>query len=97
LRERGIPVMAYSPLGQGSLLSNRKLRMLAAEMDTTPAALAIAWLLRQGDMIVIPQSSDPAHLQANRAAVGLELDKVTLTRLEAIFPPPDAPTPLAMI
>lgn len=97
LREQGIPTMAYSPLGQGALARNRKLRSLAHDVDTTPSALALAWLIRQGDMIVIPKASDVAHVHANRAAVDLELDNVTLARLDEIFPPPVGPTRLAMI
>lgn len=97
LRTRGIPVMAYSPLGEGALLRNRKLATLAHELGTTAATIALAWLIRQGDIIAIPQSSDDAHLRANHAAIDVELDNATLTALDAIFPPPQAPTPLAMI
>lgn len=96
LRAHGIPVMAYSPLGQGALLNNRRLHALAREQATTPAALALAWLVRQRDMIVIPQSSDSAHLHANRAGADLELNNATVTALNAVFPPPDGPTSLAM-
>lgn len=97
LRARGIPVMAYSPLGQGSLLRHRKLRAIAKGLGVTPATLALAWLVRQGDMIAIPQSTDDTHLEANRAAANLELNKVTLAALDAAFPPPHKPTSLAMI
>ena len=97
LRARGIPVMAYSPLGEGALLRNHKLGMLARELGTTSATVALAWLIRQGNIMAIPQSSDDAHLHANRAAVDIELNNATLTALDSIFPPPRAPTPLAMI
>lgn len=97
LRARGIPMMAYSPLGAGALLRNHKLALLARELGTTSAAVALAWLIRQGDIMAIPQSSDAAHLRANRAASDVALDNATLTALDSIFPPPRAPTPLAMI
>lgn len=96
LRERRIPVMAYSPLGQGELLGDRKLRAIARELNVTPSALALAWLVQQRDMIVIPKASDRAHVAANRAALDVELNKVTLAALDAAFPPPTRSTPLAI-
>ncbi|HZQ62767.1 MAG TPA: aldo/keto reductase [Casimicrobiaceae bacterium] len=97
LRARGIPVMAYSPLGQGDLVTNRKLKKIAADLGVAPATLLLAWLVRQGDIIAIPQSSDPAHIRINRAAAALELNKMTLAAIDAAFPPPSRSTPLAMI
>ena len=96
LRARRIPVMAYSPLGQGELLGNRKLRAIAADLNVTPSALALAWLVQQRDTIVIPKASDRAHVAANRAALDVELNKVTLAALDAAFPPPARSTPLAI-
>ena len=97
LRARGVPVMAYSPLGQGELLGNRQLAKIAKSVAASPAQVALAWLLRQGDMIVIPQSSNATHVRANRAATDVELDNMTLAALDAAFPPPTGATPLAMI
>src|SRR4029079_1260046 len=46
LSEKRIPLMAYSPLGQGTLLRSRKLAALARELGTTPAHVALRWVLR---------------------------------------------------
>jgi aryl-alcohol dehydrogenase-like predicted oxidoreductase len=63
------------------------LRALADELGITPAQLALAWLLHQGDDIVpIPGTRDPAHLEANVAAADIELDAETLARIEATAP-----------
>jgi diketogulonate reductase-like aldo/keto reductase len=97
MRAQGMPLMAYSPLGQGALLSNHKLAALAARRGVSPAQLALAWLLRRPDTIVIVQSSDPAHMQANHAAIDIELDDALLSAIDAAFPPPTGPTPLAML
>ncbi len=97
LRRHSIPVMAYSPLGQRALLSSRQLVEIANRLAVAPATLALAWLIRQKDVIAIPQSTDPEHIQQNLAAATLELDKVTLAALDAAFPPPARSTPLAMI
>ena len=97
MRAHRMPVMAYSPFGQGGLLRNRGLAAIAARLGATPAQVALAWLLRQPDVLVIPKASDEAHVRANRAAVDLALDATTLAALDAAFPPPDAPSPLAML
>ena len=46
MREQAIPIMAYSPLGQGALLRKRNLAAIANELGMTPAALALRWVLR---------------------------------------------------
>ena len=55
-RQRKIPVMAYSPIEQGRILRARALMALAARHDATPARIAIAWLLRDVDIMVIPKA-----------------------------------------
>jgi len=53
--------------------------------------------MRSPDVIAIPESADLEHVRANRDALSLALDAATLRALEAAFPPPTGPTPLAMI
>jgi diketogulonate reductase-like aldo/keto reductase len=96
-RARAIPLMAYTPLGQGQLLRDRRLGAIAKHLSVTPAQIALAWLLRHPDVMVIPQSTDPAHLRANRAAAGITLDAATLDALDAAFPPPRQPATLSVI
>jgi aryl-alcohol dehydrogenase-like predicted oxidoreductase len=63
------------------------LRGLAAELQITPAQLALAWLLHQGDDIVpIPGTRTPAHLDENLAAADVELDAATLARIDELAP-----------
>jgi len=97
MRARRMPLMAYSPLGQGALLRNRKLAALAPGLAATPAQIALAWLIRGRDTIAIPQSADVAHVRANRAAVDVSLDAAALAALDAAFPPPSGPSPLAVL
>lgn len=98
-RHHDIPVMAYSPVGQGALIKHRKLAALATslsvKLSVTPAQLALAWTLAQAQVIAIPQSSNRAHITENRAAANLKLDAAMLAALDAAFPPPKAPTRLA--
>ena len=97
MRERRMPVMAYSPLGQGVLLRKPKLAAIASRVGATPAQVALRWLLRSPDVVAIPESADPLHVRANRAAVSVELDARSLREIDAAFPPPTGPTTLAVI
>ena len=95
--QRGIPLMAYSPVGQGALTGHRKLATLAAPLGITPAQLALAWSIRQPQIIAIPQSTNFAHLDDNRSAANIRLSPNTLAALDSAFPPPRRRTPLAML
>jgi diketogulonate reductase-like aldo/keto reductase len=87
--DRHIPVMAYSPVGQGgSLLHNPALAQVAARHDATPAQIALAWTIRLAGLITIPKASDPAHVAANAAAAAIELTPDDLAAIDAAFPPP---------
>jgi len=95
-RQRGLPIMAYSPLGQGSLLGRRELQELARTRGVTPAAVALAWTLRRSDVIAIPKTAELEHLRENAAAADLVLSDEELATLDRAFPPPGGPTRLAM-
>jgi len=97
MRERAMPVMAYSPFGHGALLRNRRLAAIARELSATPAQLALAWVLKQPLVFTVPMTRDAAHLRANVGALGLELDQAALAALDAAFPAPSGPSPLAML
>lgn len=97
-RTRGMPVMAYSPLGQGGrLLRAPALAQVARRHGVSPAQVALAWTLQPG-IVGIPKAADPAHVRANAAARAIRLDaedRATLDR--AFFPPPRRKQPLAML
>jgi diketogulonate reductase-like aldo/keto reductase len=97
LRERRIPLMAYSPLGQGGLLRKPKLAAIARNLRATPAQLALRWLLRAPGVIAIPESADPDHVRANRVAPSVALTSAALREIDTAFPPPSRSTPLAML
>jgi len=97
LRERRVPVMAYSPIEQARLLKNRALLEFSKRHGMTPAQAALAWLLANDDVIVIPKASHPAHLQENLEAIEKNLTREQLAELDRAFPPPRAPSPLEML
>jgi len=122
LRELGIGLVAYSPLGRG-FLSGRftrpeelspddfrrsegqprfsgenleqnlelaaKVHEIADEKGVTPAQLALAWVLAQGDEIVpIPGTKRRTYLEQNAGAIEVELTEDDLKRIEAELPEP---------
>jgi diketogulonate reductase-like aldo/keto reductase len=96
-RDRGIPIMAYSPIEQGRLLHDRMLTAVAIRHRATPAQIALAWALRQRDMMVIPKASSEAHVRENRAALDIKLTEQDLGELNRAFPPPKGPRPLELL
>jgi diketogulonate reductase-like aldo/keto reductase len=96
-RERQIAIMAYTPLEQGRILGNRTLSEVAARHGASAAQVALAWLLRQDGMIVIPKATQEAHVRDNRGAADLALDANDLAALDRAFPPPKGRSALGML
>ena len=97
LRERRAPVMAYSPLEQARLFKNAKFAALAKVSGITPAQLALAWLLAQDDVMVIPKCSSVARVEENTAARDIQLTAAQMAELDKIFPPPSRAQALEML
>lgn len=95
-QQRALALMAYSPLDQGALAAHAGLQALAADLGATPAQLALARLLAQPGVMVIPKSADPVRLRQNFEAASLQLDARTLARIDAMFAPPTRRVPLAV-
>ena len=83
-----VPIMAYTPLGgRGSdLMHHPEVVQIAAAHATSPAAVALAWTLRGGNAIAIPESGSAAHVRENAAALSLDLSPEDLRRLDQAFP-----------
>jgi diketogulonate reductase-like aldo/keto reductase len=96
-RERGIPIMAYTPLGQASLIRHRTLAEIARCRNATPAQIALAWLLRQENIIVIPKAARLEHVRDNRGALDVALTEEDLAALDRAFPPPKSKSSLGML
>jgi diketogulonate reductase-like aldo/keto reductase len=96
-RERSIPLMAYSPIEQGRILRRPELRAIAARHQATPAQIALAWLLRHPDLMVIPKAAVPEHVKENRAALEVKLTEEDFKELDRAFPPPTRKKSLEML
>jgi diketogulonate reductase-like aldo/keto reductase len=96
-RERGIPIMAYSPIEQGRMLNRPILLEIAERHGATPAQVGLAWVLRQDKVAAIPRAGTPEHTRENRGAIDLQLTKQDLADLDREFLPPSGPRPLEML
>jgi diketogulonate reductase-like aldo/keto reductase len=96
-RERGTPLMAYSPLDQGgALLRSPVLAEVGARHEASAAQIALAWLLHQPETVVIPKSAKMKRVEQNFAALDIELNAQDLADLDSAFPAPAKAVPLGM-
>src|SRR5439155_25739441 len=80
---QGMTVMASSPLGGsgGKVLSDPTLARIAAAHGCSAAAVALAWTIRGGNVIAIPESGSVAHVKENAVALSLTLTPQELQAL----------------
>lgn len=95
--ERGIPLMAYSPVEQGVLARNARLDAVAARHNATAAQIALAWVMAQKGVIAIPKASRQEHVRQNAAALDIKLTAEDFAELDRAFPPPTRKRGLEMI
>jgi diketogulonate reductase-like aldo/keto reductase len=96
-RAHGLMTMAYSPLGRGRLAHDARLRQLARQRGASAAQLALAWSIREPDVVAIPKSSDPQRIEENWRSRELRLDAHELAQLDQLFAPPRSREPLEMV
>jgi diketogulonate reductase-like aldo/keto reductase len=92
-----LPIMAYSPLEIGPLMRSAGLRRVAERHEASPAQIALAWVLRQPNVLAIPKASKIEHVQQNREAADIALSSEDLAALDTLSPPPRQAGPLDMI
>jgi diketogulonate reductase-like aldo/keto reductase len=85
---QGMPVMAYSPLGGpgANLLRDPTLARIGEAHGCSPAAVALAWTIRNGNVIAIPESGSAAHVKENAVALSLTLSPQDIQALEVAHP-----------
>jgi diketogulonate reductase-like aldo/keto reductase len=89
--QHGMPVMGYSPLGGSgaSLLRDPTLVRIGAAHGCSAAAVALAWTIRNGNVIAIPESGSVAHVMENAVALSLTLTPQELESLDEAYPLPN--------
>jgi diketogulonate reductase-like aldo/keto reductase len=96
-RERGIPVMAYSPVEQGRLPSRSVLTEIGQRHGCSPFQVALAWVMAQPGVVAIPKAARLEHVEANAAARDLVLVDEEFAAIDGSFPPPTGKRPLEML
>jgi diketogulonate reductase-like aldo/keto reductase len=86
--QHNMPVMAYSPLGgdHSLVVGDRTLAQIGAAHQCSAAAVALAWVIRSGNVIAIPESGSPEHVKENAVALSLALAPQELQTVAAAFP-----------
>jgi diketogulonate reductase-like aldo/keto reductase len=84
--QHSMPVMAYSPLGGSALVRDATLARIAVEHDCSATAIALAWAIRAGNIIAIPESGSKMHVKENAVALSLTLTPQELQILDAAYP-----------
>lgn len=97
MRKKSIPLMAYSPLDQGRLLTRPALKKLADGIGCTPAQLALAWVMGQPGVVTIPKSSSRGRVKENLGALDVKLTPEITAELDRAFPPPKGKQALEML
>jgi diketogulonate reductase-like aldo/keto reductase len=96
-RERGLNVMAYTPIEPARILRSTTLRDIARRHHATPVQIALAWVIRQDGVMAIPRTSSPEHVRENAGAIDIELSARDLQEIDRGMPPPTEPQSLEMI
>jgi 2,5-diketo-D-gluconate reductase B len=83
-RAAGMALTAYSPLAKGENLDLPAVRQVAAKHGATLAQVALAWLLAQEGVAMVPKAASPARQKENLGALALRLDAADLAALAAL-------------
>jgi diketogulonate reductase-like aldo/keto reductase len=91
-----MPLMAYCPLDEGQLVNHPVLCAMAHRHGATAAQVALAWLMAQPGVMVIPKAVHGLHLRQNWESQRLALSTEDLDELARHFPRPAGRQPLAV-
>ena len=83
-----IPIMAYTPLGEGRLRNHKTLIEIARRHDATPTQIMLAWVMRTQNVIAIPKASSIAHVEDNARSLDISLTEEDLSDINKAFPAP---------
>lgn len=95
-KNKNMPVIAYSPIGEGNLVENKLIKEIAQKHQATSVQIALAWTIRNEGLIAIPKAGSVAHVKENYESLSIKLTLQDLELLDKLFPPPDKKIPLAL-
>lgn len=96
-QKNGVTVMAYCPLGNGELIEHSLLAEIGDRHGVSASVVALAWALRSGKVLAIPESGSEDHIRDNARALQLKLGPEELALIDAASPPPRFKQPLDIL
>jgi diketogulonate reductase-like aldo/keto reductase len=96
MRERGMALMAYSPIDQGQAARDATLRAIGAARGWSATQVALAWVVSHPGVVAIPKAVAEKHQRENLEAAGIALEPEDLALIDTAFPPPRRKTSLSI-
>lgn len=87
-KRHNIPIMAYTPLGEGRLRVNRTLAEIAQKHNASATQIMLAWVIRNPGIIAIPKASNIAHVEENFHSLSISLTEDDMRDIDSAFPAP---------
>ena len=84
MRERGIVLIAHSPLARGTLLNDPVLQQIAARRRLSVAQVALRWLVQQDRVVAIPGVQNIEQLRENLKVLDVTLTSDEMTAISAL-------------
>jgi diketogulonate reductase-like aldo/keto reductase len=94
-KEYCIVVMAYSPMGEGKLVQDPTLSAIGRKYNPTAAQVALAWSVRNTNILSIPKASSPSHVLENFKSLSIPLTEEDISEIDRVYPPPAGNIPAA--
>jgi len=82
-KDNKVVVTAYSPLGRGSMISDRTIWDTAAKYNKTPAQICLRWCLQKGT-VVIPKARSEEHLKENMGIFDWRISEGDIERIDSL-------------
>jgi diketogulonate reductase-like aldo/keto reductase len=83
-RENDMFLTAYSPIAQGKVPKDDRLQKIGQQYGKTAAQVGLRWLVQQGDVVIIPRTSNPDRLEENRDIFDFELSAEEMEELHRL-------------
>ncbi|MCF1618307.1 aldo/keto reductase [Tetragenococcus koreensis] len=97
MNQYNIPVIAYAPVDRGKqLVKETVIQQIAEKHGVDAFQILLAWTIRNGNTIAIPQSSNEAHVYNNIQAANIKLSEDDLKKIDKLYPKPTSKQPLAL-
>lgn len=101
MQKNDMPLIAYGPVNRkdssGTKIAGKKeLGRIAQRHHADVYQILLAWCIKNGETIAIPQSSNPDHVLSNIKASQIQLTDQDLMEIDKIYPRPVSKTPLAL-